>query len=139
MKALAHSFFITKERGESINWKMPLVETRHLTTEVSIGINPFAEGHFKYAFKAIDLELGRKIVMKLPKNQTSLDLMSKEIEASNICHHIGNEFNQRIIDYGNDQNLLRDFNRTLIYEIIDSDVVFNYYYAENFIEGEYKK
>jgi hypothetical protein len=93
VKALAHSFFITKEKGEAINWKLPLVETKKLTTEVEIGLSPFSEGTFKYAFKAFDKTLGKKLVLKLPKHQSDLCTMSKEIEESNICGHIVNEFN----------------------------------------------
>ena len=34
LDVLAHSYFITKEKGEQIDWKYPLVEHKILTTSV---------------------------------------------------------------------------------------------------------
>lgn len=55
-----------------------------------------------------------------------------------ICNLITGQFNERIIDKVSEPNVLRDFIRPFIYEILDGRKL-KYYFAENFIDGEYKK
>ena len=98
-----------------------------------MAINPFAEGSFKYAFEAFDSKLDKRMVMKLPKTRLTLEEMSKELEASNICIHIVNQFNERIIDFANDSDLLRDFARILIYQLKDQNTVEKLYFTEKYI------
>ena len=51
---------------------------------------------------------------------------------------ITTQFNERIIDKVEKPDVLRDFIRPFIYEILDGRQL-KYYFAENFIEGEYTK
>ena len=55
-----------------------------------------------------------------------------------ICNLITGQFNERLIDKVDQPDVLRDFIRPFIYEILDGRQL-NYYFAENFIEGEYTK
>jgi hypothetical protein len=71
-----------------------------------------------------------------------------------ICNLIVNQFNERVIDSVTKPDLLRDFVRPFIFEILDNkqnQYWFNkegshmkndklkYFYAENYIEGDYVK
>ena len=55
-----------------------------------------------------------------------------------ICSLITRSFNERLIDKVSKPELLRDFVRPFIYEIKEKTDL-KYYFAENFIKGEYKK
>lgn len=68
----------------------------------------------------------------------NLDSMKKDIEAMFICSHIVNDFNERIINYG-DSELLVEFVHSFIYELVSPKPQYPYYYGENFIPGKYEK
>ena len=82
------------------------------------------------------------MVLKLPKQikkkEYNVKFMSSELEQMSICSLITRSFNERIIDKVSKPELLRDFVRPFIYEIKEKTDL-KYYFAENFIKGEYKK
>jgi len=81
--------------------------------------------------------------------------MSQDLELVAICNLIVNQFNERVIDGVSKPNLLRDFVRPFIYEMVQSkqndnalklkdsksfnDPNVKFWYAENYIEGDYVK
>ena len=65
--------------------------------------------------------------------------MKNELEIVSICNLIVGQFNDRVIDKVSQPNLLSDFVRTFIYEIMDTNASLKYYFAENFIKGDYIK
>jgi len=64
--------------------------------------------------------------------------MKFDIEAMFICKHIVNEFNDKMICVVESRYLV-EFVHSFIYEILDGDSCFKYYYGENFIAGKYDK
>lgn len=78
----------------------------------------------------------------MPKNLDPktyhLDVMKNDIESMFICSHIVNDFNERIIGFG-DHDLLVEFVHSFVYEMLDEAAPFKYYYGENFIPGKYEK
>jgi len=87
--------------------------------------------------------LEENMVMKIPKNiyleEYNIESMKQELEIASICNLIVGQFNDRVIDKLSSPDLLRDFVRTFIYEIMDDNASLRYYFAENFIKGEYAK
>lgn len=79
-----------------------------------------------------------KLGKKMKKNEYNIKSMSSELEQMSICNLITGQFNERLIDKVSSPNLLRDFVRPFIYEVLDGRKL-NYFFAENFIEGEYVK
>ena len=81
-------------------------------------------------------------MVKVPKDINpktyNLEEMKKDIEAMFICSHIVNEFNERLISLV-DSRYMVEFVHSFIYEILDKDSPFKYYYGENFIQGKYEK
>jgi len=97
----------------------------------------------RYAFYMEDIECdNQQMVAKLPKNLNpkhyNLDVMKNDIETMFICSHIVNDFNERIINYG-DTKLLVEFVHSFIYELLEPQTDKKYYYGENFIPGKYEK
>lgn len=86
--------------------------------------------------------LDQKMVLKLGKkidlNEYNPKGLSQELEQISICNLITGQFNERIIDKVSHPDVLRDFIRPFIYEILDGRKL-KYFFAENYIEGEYKK
>jgi len=113
-----------------------------MTTKLRISKNPFSEGSFRYAFEAYDAMLHQKMVVKLAKkinlDEYNAEGMKQELEQISICNLITGQFNERIIEKVDKTDSLRDFIRPFIYEILDGRQL-KYYFAENFIQGEYKK
>lgn len=87
--------------------------------------------------------LDEQLVLKIPKTihlaEYNIENMKQELEITSICNLIVGQFNDRVIDKVSQPDLLRDFVRTFIYEIMDADASLKYYFAENFIKGDYKK
>ena len=81
------------------------------------------------------LKLNKQIDLK----QYNVASMSQELEQTSICSLITRKFNERMIDKVSQPHLLRDFVRPFIYEIKEGNSDLKYYFAENLIEGEYKK
>ena len=83
------------------------------------------------------------MVLKIPKTiyleEYNIENMKQELEITSICNLIVGQFNDRVIDKVSQPDLLRDFVRTFIYEILDSNASLKYYFAENFIKGDYQK
>lgn len=88
-------------------------------------------------------------------DEHNIETMSQDLELVAICNLIVNQFNERVIDGVSKPNLLRDFVRPFIYEMVQSktnesalkslennsfsDPNVKYWYAENYIEGDYVK
>lgn len=90
----------------------------------------------RFAFYMFEEEIGQKMVGKLPKvldANYNLQTLSKDLEAVFICSHIGNEFNDRMIDIIPDTRLLLGFVHNFIIEVVDKNHPYKYYYGENFI------
>jgi hypothetical protein len=81
------------------------------------------------------LKLNKQIDLK----EYNVASMSQELEQTSICSLITRKFNERMIDKVSEPHLLRDFVRSFIYEIKGEGSDLKYYFAENLIEGEYKK
>lgn len=142
--AQTHSFFIVEEKfGPPVNWKKPLIDSCSMSTKVKIAQKPFSEGSFRYAFHGYDSFLEENMVLKLNKQidlkEYNVASMSQELEQTSICSLITRKFNERMIDKVSEPHLLRDFVRSFIYEIKGEGSDLKYYFAENLIEGEYKK
>lgn len=80
-----------------------------------------------------------KIPKKIDSSKYTLEKMSKELELNSICQHIASTFNRKLIFKADKPNMLRSFIRTCIYEIQDEDACLKYYFAENYIRGQYVK
>jgi vacuole morphology and inheritance protein 14 len=114
-----------------------------MTTQVQIAASPFSEGAFRYAFQGHDKMLDEQLVLKIPKqiylNEYNIESMKEDLEITSICNLIVGQFNDRVIDKVSQPDLLRDFVRTFIYEILDPNASLKYYFAENYIKGDYQK
>jgi len=74
----------------------------------------------RYAFYAKDELLDQKLVAKVPKiisKDYDIQTLKKDNEATFICQHIVNEFNEKIIPHLVDTSLLLNFVHTFVYEI----------------------
>lgn len=67
--------------------------------------------------------------------------MKKDLEATFICQHLVNEFNDKVVYILPDSRLLLNFVHNYIYEILPTNKNYKFplYYGENFIEGQYEK
>ena len=87
--------------------------------------------------------LDEQLVLKIPKQvflkEYNIEKMKQELEIVSICNLIVGQFNDRVIDKVSQPDLLSDFVRTFIYEIMDTNASLKYYFAENFIKGDYQK
>ena len=105
-----------------INWKNPIIESTSMKTQVKIAQNPFSEGAYRYAFQGYDNRLSENIVLKCMKeinlDEHNIKTMSQDLELVAICNLIVNQFNERVIDGVSKPNLLRDFVRPFIYEMV---------------------
>jgi Alpha-kinase family len=83
-----------------------------------------------------------KYVVKLPKDVNPKTynpmVMKNDIEAMFICTHIVNEFNDYMISLVDSRQMV-EFVHSFIYEILDEQAPFKFYYGENFIQGKYNK
>jgi len=140
--SICHSWFIVKDKGVPINWKKPLIQKCQITSKVKIAKDPFSEGAMRYAFMMEDRDLKKQYVVKVPKDinpKTYHPLeMKNDTEAIFVCSHIVNEFNEKLVTLINSKYLV-EFVHSFIYEILDKDAPFKYYYGENFIKGKYEK
>ena len=133
--AVCHTFFIVKDKEVAINWKKPLVQNSQITTKVRICQQPFAQGAMRYAFYAKDELVDQKLVAKLPKIVSvdyTIATLQKDLESIFICQHIVNEFNEKIIPFVPNTNLLLNFVHCFIYELLNEPRL-KYYQVENFI------
>ena len=141
IKGICHSFIIKKDRYLNINWENPYISHYQIETECIIDDNPFNEGAERYAYYMYDTKVKMKYVAKqkkiYSKSQNNLSSFQKELESITICHHIANEFNERIVNYlpKGKTNILINFIHSYIYEIGKD----KYYYVENLIPGKYVK
>jgi vacuole morphology and inheritance protein 14 len=141
-KAICHSFIISKDRYLNINWKNPYISHYNVETECSIDTIPFNEGAERYAYYMYDNIVNLKYVAKknkiFIKSQNNINSMQKELESITICHHISNEFNDRIVNFipKDKTDILINFIHSYIYEIPSQN---KFYYVENLIPGKYVK
>ena len=141
-KAICHTWFIVKDKDVSINWSKPLIQKSQISTSIWINDKPFSAGAMRFAFYMKDLELNQKLVAKIPKiidDSYNPTQMMRDIEALFICTHIINEFNDRIISFLPDNNMLMNFVNGFIYEVLDDNFPFKFWWGENFIDGNYEK
>ncbi|KAL4471762.1 hypothetical protein ABPG74_008655 [Tetrahymena malaccensis] len=147
MKAICHTYFIVQDKDTVINWRKPLLQNSSIKTTIKISDVPFAEGAMRYAFYAYDTLLNQKLVAKLNKKQIQnnpeleKEQMVKDLESQYICQHIVNTFNDRVSEYVQSTENLKNFVHCFIYELEspDPENEFKYYSVENYIEGEYVK
>ena len=140
--SICHSWFIVKDKGVAINWKKPLIQKCQITSKIEIAKDPFAEGAMRYAFMMEDKDLNKQYVVKVPKDINPKSYhpleMKNDTEAIFVCSHIVNEFNEKLVTLINSKYLV-EFVHSFIYEILDKNAPFKYYYGENFIKGKYEK
>lgn len=130
-----------------INWKNPVIESSTMFTQVKIAKEAFSEGAYRYAYQGYDKRLNQDLVIKCMKeidfDEYNVKTMSKDLELVAICNLVVEQFNERVIDFVAKPNLLRDFVRPFIFETIGNlkkdGIDQKYFYAENYIEGEYVK
>ena len=143
VKAICHSFIIKKDRHMNMNWKKPYINHYKVETKCIIDDIPFSEGAERYAYFLYDKEVNLKYVAKRRKkyymSENNLQGYSKDLESITICHHIANEFNERIVNIiPNDKtDILLKYIHCYIYEITSPSP--KYYYVENYIPGKYIK
>jgi hypothetical protein len=141
--ATCHSFFIEKSKATNINWKRPYIKTSSMETRVQIKRDKMSEGAMRYAFDCFDKDLNQKLVAKLPKviysHSYNVESMGKDLENMVICQRILHEFNDRIVDKISDTSLLLGIVSSFLYELDSDEEDYKIYYAENFIDGDYKK
>lgn len=67
-----------------------------------------------------------------------IEYLQKDLESITICHHIANEFNDRVVNYlpKSKTSILLNFIHCYIYENEASDIL---YTVENYIPGKYVK
>ena len=145
VNAICHSFVIKKDRHMNINWKNPYISHYTVQTKCIIDEIPFNEGALRYAYYLYDKEVKMNYVAKLDKEISSsrdnLEGYSRELESITICHHISNEFDERIVNIvPKDQtNILLKYIHCYIYEITSPSPSHKYYYVENYLPGQYIK
>lgn len=67
-----------------------------------------------------DVDLNQNMVAKIPieineaKNY-NMEFLKKDSESIIICHHIVNEFNEKVVEYVDDTSLLMNFVHSFIY------------------------
>ena len=145
VNAICHSFLIKKDRHMNINWENPYISHYTVNTKCIIDDIPFNEGALRYAYYLYDKEVQMNYVAKLDKKlnilRDNLKDYSRELESITICHHISNEFDERIINFipKNQTNILIKYIHCYIYEITSPSPSHKYYYVENYLPGEYEK
>ena len=143
VKAICHSYIIKKDRHMNMNWKNPYINHYKVETKCIIDDIPFGEGVERYAYFLYDKEVNLKYVAKEKKeydaSNNTLDKYAKEVESITICHHIANEFNERIVNIvpKDKTDILLKYIHCYIYEITSPSHEF--YYVENYIPGKYVK
>ena len=143
INAICHSFIIKKDRHMNMNWKKPYINHYKVETKCIIDDIPFSEGAERYAYYLYDKEVNLKYVAKLKKeyyeSENNLEGYSKDLESITICHHIANEFNERIVNIipKDKTDILLKYIHCYIYEITSPTPKF--YYVENYIPGKYIK
>ena len=141
--AICHSFIIKKDRYMNIDWRNPYISHYKVETKCIIDDIPFNEGAERYAYYLYDKEVKLNYVAKLNKifikSKDNLEEYSKELESITICHHISNEFDERIVNIvpKDKTNVLLKYIHCYIYEV--SSPIHKYYYVENYIPGKYIK
>ena len=100
--AICHSYIIKKDRHLNMNWKNPYISHYKVETKCIIDDIPFSEGCERYAYFLYDEDVKMKYVAKLRKeyieSKNMLEDYSKELESITVCHHIANEFDERIVN-----------------------------------------
>ena len=145
LNAICHSFLIKKDRHMNIDWENPEISHYTVQTKCIIDKKPFNEGAMRYAYYLYDEEVEMKYIAKLDKeinsSRNNLEGYSKELESITICHHISNEFDERIVNIiPKDQtNILLKYVHCYIYEITSPSPSHKYYYVENYLPGQYIK
>ena len=143
--AVCHSFIIKKDRHMNIDWKNPYISHYTVNTKCIIDKIPFNEGALRYAYYLYDEEVKMKYVAKLDKEidnkRNNLKGYSRELESITICHHISNEFDERIVNIvpNGQTNILLKYVHCYIYQITSPSSSHKYYYVENYIPGQYIK
>ena len=145
VNAICHSFLIKKDRHMNIDWENPYISHYTVETNCIIDEIPFNEGALRYAYYLYDNEVNMKYVAKLDKEISStrdnLKGYSKELESITICHHISNEFDERIVNIipKNQTNILLKYIHCYLYEITSPSSSHKYYYVEDYLPGNYIK
>ena len=102
VNAICHSFLIKKDRHMNIDWENPYFTHETVETNCIIDEIPFSEGALRYAYYLYDNEVNMNYVAKLDKEisntRDNLEGYSKELESITICHHIANQFDERIVN-----------------------------------------
>ena len=141
--AICHSYIIKKDRHLNMNWKNPYISHYKVETKCIIDDIPFSEGCERYAYFLYDEDVKMKYVAKLRKefieSKNMLEDYSKELESITVCHHIANEFDERIVNIvpKDKTNILLNYIHCYIYEVLSPKP--KYYYVENYIPGKYIK
>lgn len=141
-KAVCHSFIIKKDRYTNINWKKPFISHYEVETESFVDSVPFNEGAERLAYYLYDDKLKMNFVAKRKRiysdSTNTIEFLSKDLESITICHHISNEFNERIVNHlpKNKTNILLNFIHCYIYEFLPSHTLYS---VENYIPGKYVK
>ena len=145
VNAICHSFLIKKDRHMNINWENPYISHYTVETKCVIDQKPFSEGALRYAYYLYDNEVSMKFVGKLDKKITNirnnLEGYSRELESITICHHISNEFDERIVNIipKDKTDILLKYIHCYIYEITSPSSSNRYYYVEDYLPGNYIK
>ena len=143
INAICHSYIIKKDRYMNMNWKNPYISHYKVETKCIIDDIPFNEGAERYAYYLYDKEVKLNYVAKLNKifiqSKNKLEDYAKELESITICHHISNEFDERIVNIvpKDKTNILLKYIHCYIYEVSSPKPKF--YYVENYIPGKYIK
>ena len=84
-----------------INWKKPFILHYEVETESFVDSVPFNEGAERLAYYLYDDKLKMNFVAKRKRiysdSTNTIEFLSKDLESITICHHISNEFNDRIV------------------------------------------
>ena len=145
VNAICHSFLIKKDRHMNIDWENPYFTHETVETNCIIDEIPFSEGALRYAYYLYDNEVNMNYVAKLDKEisntRDNLEGYSKELESITICHHIANQFDERIVNIipKNQTNILLKYIHCYIYEITSPSSSHKYYYVEDYLPGNYIK